>query len=284
MSIQRVEYPIAIERFFLDYFIPRRPVIIRAQSLSQLGWRTELWTDDYLTFKAGGQGVFVLNSRDRMDFMPERSAFAPMLFQDFISQVMANPDGNETMYLNLQDFGKEQLIEPPLLQLIGDFSIPVYFKDLLLRCVNVWMGNSRRPIVTPLHHDFNDNLYVVVEGRKRFTLFPPTQAFNLYTRGEPLAVEENGRIRYASLEGMPHLSRVDIENPDLQRFPRYAEAAGTRVDISLDKNEMLFIPNGWFHQVSSVGRHIALSFVAVTPDAKNLGVMRNMIEHRAATA
>ena len=190
---------------------------------------------------------------------------------------MASADGDETIYLNLQDSAKDRMLEPPLLQLIGDFSIPVYYKDLILRCMNLWMGNSKEEIVTPLHHDFNDNLYVVVEGRKHFTLFPPSEAPNLYTRGKLLEVEQNGNIRYASLDGMPHLSQVDLEQPDMVRFPRYAEALKTRMDFDLEKNEMLFLPNGWFHRVASRGRHIAVSFMAVTPDTDRLQWMRSMI-------
>lgn len=276
-SIARVEHPYPLADFYLKHFIPRLPVIIRTRSLADLDWRTERWTNDYLNQKAGGQSVAVLTSHNRNDFGLDKARYENMLFQEFIARAMASPDGDETIYLNLQDAAKDRLLEPPLLQLIGDFTIPVYFKDLMLRCMNLWMGNSSGEIVTPLHHDFNDNLYVVVEGRKHFTLFPPAQAANLYTRGTLLQVEPNGNIRYASLDGMPHLSQVDIEHPDLVRFPRYAEALKTRVDFDLEKGEMLFLPNGWFHRVASHGRHIAVSFMAVTPPADRLQWMRSAI-------
>ena len=276
-SIARVEHPYPLADFYLDYFIPRQPVVIRTRSLADLDWRTERWTNDYLTQKAGGQTVAVLTSHNGNEFGLDKARYETMLFQEFIARAMARAEGDETLYLNLQEGAKDRLLEPPLLQLIGDFTIPVYFKDLMLRCMNLWMGNSSGEIVTPLHHDFNDNLYVVVEGRKHFTLFPPSEARNLYTRGTLLDVEQNGNIRYASMEGMPHLSRVDLEHPDLERFPRFAAAQRTRMDLDLEKGEMLFLPNGWFHRVASRGRHVALSFMAVTPPADRLQWMRTAI-------
>ena len=50
-------------------------------------------------------------------------------FQEFLRQVMARTGGDERIYLNLQT-DKDRMLEPPLLQLLGDFSIPAYFKDL----------------------------------------------------------------------------------------------------------------------------------------------------------
>lgn len=276
-TITRANHPLLMRDFYLNYFIARQPVIIKTNTLADLDWRTDRWTNEYLVYKAGGQSVAVLRSQQRDDFMPERTPYGRMSFQEFIAGVMANPEGDETLYLNLQDFEKGHVLEAPLLQLIGDFSIPVYFKDLILRCINIWMGNSRRDIVTPLHHDFNDNLYVVVEGHKHFTLFPPIQAVNLYPRGKLVGVESNGTIQYENTKGMPHLSQVDIDHPDLNRFPRYTDAEGSRIDFDLNKNEMLFLPNGWFHRVASVGRHIAVSFMAVTPTMERLQWMRSQI-------
>ena len=283
-SIARIEHPYPLADFYLNYFTARQPVVIRTHTLADLDWRTDRWTNEYLTHKGGGQSVAVLTSHNRNDFSLDKARYETMLFQEFIARAMAKPDGDETMYLNLQDEAKDRMLEPPLLQLMGDFSIPVYYKDLMLRCMNLWMGNSRSEIVTPLHHDFNDNLYVVVEGRKHFTLFPPSQAANLYTRGTILEVERNGNIRYASMAGMPHLSQLDIEHPDLVRFPRYTEAERMRMDVVLEKNDMLFLPNGWFHRVASRGRHIAVSFMAVTPDADRLQWMRSAILSTVAPA
>ena len=47
-----------------------------------------------------------------------------------------------------------------------------------------------------LHHDFHDNLYVLLRGTKRFRLFPPALAARMYTAGTLRAIYPNGRIVY----------------------------------------------------------------------------------------
>ena len=47
-----------------------------------------------------------------------------------------------------------------------------------------------------LHHDFHDNLYVLLRGRKRLRLFPPSMAACMHTHGRLRRVHGNGRIVY----------------------------------------------------------------------------------------
>src|SRR5574340_317535 len=255
MDIERLQHPVPQDEFYRRY-AERRPLIVHTESVAQLGWRTHLWEDAYLEHKAGAHNVLVLKRSRSADYAPERSSYVPRRFREFVRTVLANPAGSADYYLNLQT---DKVLEPPLLQLLGDFGIPEYFKDLPLRSINVWMGNSPADITTPLHHDFNDNLYVVVQGRKRFTVFPPSEAPHLYTRGRLQAVEANGLIRYADAEKL-------------------------RVDFTVNTGEMLFLPAGWFHQVNSGGRHIAVSFFAELPQAEGLVRMRKDLQSLYVTA
>lgn len=47
-----------------------------------------------------------------------------------------------------------------------------------------------------LHHDHADNLYILVQGRKRFTIFSPADALKLFTVGKIHRVFSNGVIDY----------------------------------------------------------------------------------------
>jgi hypothetical protein len=47
-----------------------------------------------------------------------------------------------------------------------------------------------------LHHDFHDNLYVLLRGCKRFRLYPPDAAPDMYVRGTLKRIYPNGRIVY----------------------------------------------------------------------------------------
>ena len=47
-----------------------------------------------------------------------------------------------------------------------------------------------------LHHDWHDNLYILLRGRKRFTLYPPSLAKRMATQGRITHVHPNGLIQY----------------------------------------------------------------------------------------
>jgi hypothetical protein len=77
---------------------------------------------------------------------------------------------------------------------------------------------------TGLHHDFHDNLYVLLRGRKRFRLFPPTAVGAMYVRGRVVAAHPNGRIVY---EGQGDVAADGSGRHDSKRggrsFPCYVQ-------------------------------------------------------------
>lgn len=103
----------------------------------------------------------------------------------------------------------------------------------------IWIGNRIR--VAP-HFDLMENVGVVICGRRRFTVFPPDQLPNLYV----------GPIEFTPA-GTP-ISLVDIANPDLDRFPRYAEAARHAQVAELDEGDAIYLPFHWWHAVDSLAR------------------------------
>ena len=84
--------------------------------------------------------------------------------------------------------------------------------SLLPTNYNMWLGNtlpSEGGSSSGLHHDFHDNVYVLLRGRKRFRLFSPDHATALHTVGTISQVHPNGRICY---EGAP--ANADGSDPD----------------------------------------------------------------------
>lgn len=100
-----------------------------------------------------------------------------------------------------------------------------------------WIGNKVR--VVP-HFDVMENIGCVVAGRRRFTLFPPEQIANLYVGPFELTPA-----------GAP-VSLVDPQAPDLERFPRYAEAAAAAQSAVLEPGDAIYIPYQWWHGVDSL--------------------------------
>ena len=103
----------------------------------------------------------------------------------------------------------------------------------------VWIGNATR---VATHYDASPNLAAVVAGRRRFTLFPPEQVANLYVG--PLD---------RTLAGPP-ASMVDPDEPDLERYPRFAEAMRHAQVAELGPGDVLFIPAIWWHHVRAFDR------------------------------
>ena len=100
----------------------------------------------------------------------------------------------------------------------GDFPlVPSLAGNLIPMNYNIWMGMNPKGkgSSSRLHHDFHDNLYVLLRGKKRFRLFSPADAESMYTVGEIAVVHPNGRICYegdvTDAEGVDPASRRAME-------------------------------------------------------------------------
>ncbi|MES2444843.1 MAG: cupin-like domain-containing protein [Pseudomonadota bacterium] len=103
----------------------------------------------------------------------------------------------------------------------------------------IWIGNNIQ--VAP-HFDLTENIGVVMAGRRRFTLLPPDQLPNLYP----------GPLEFTPA-GTP-VSMVDLNDPDLDRYPLYAEAAKFAQVAELAEGDGIYIPFHWWHAVDSLER------------------------------
>lgn len=103
--------------------------------------------------------------------------------------------------------------------------------------VSIWLGNRTR---IAAHHDLPDNIACVVVGHRRFTLFPPEQLENLYIG--PLDFTPAGQA----------ISMVDFAQPDLQRYPKFAEALKHAQVAELGPGDAIFIPSMWWHHIEAL--------------------------------
>lgn len=102
---------------------------------------------------------------------------------------------------------------------------------------SIWIGNRTR---IAAHYDLPDNLACVVAGRRRFTLFPPSQVENLYIG--PLDLTPAGQA----------ISLVDFVQPDLARFPRFATAMAHALAVEMGPGDALLIPSMWWHHIQAL--------------------------------
>ncbi len=104
-----------------------------------------------------------------------------------------------------------------------------------------------------LHYDnLHTHAYLMqVYGEKEYFALAPEQARYLYPQPD-----------------YPNKSRIDdVENPDLEAFPLFSQAQGTR--FKLRAGETLFVPAGWWHTARIVSTSITVSINAV--NAPNWG-------------
>ncbi len=103
--------------------------------------------------------------------------------------------------------------------------------------VRIWMGNRSK---VAAHYDVLENIACVCAGHRRFTLFPPDQLANLYI----------GPIDFTPA-GQP-ISLVDLNDPDFDRYPRFAEALEHAQEAELEPGDAIYIPSMWWHHVEGL--------------------------------
>uniref|UniRef100_A0A0X3NJT1 Lysine-specific demethylase 8 n=1 Tax=Schistocephalus solidus TaxID=70667 RepID=A0A0X3NJT1_SCHSO len=107
---------------------------------------------------------------------------------------------------------------------------------------NIWFGPAGT--ISPLHHDSDrSNVLCQVIGRKYVKLYTADQTDLVYPHGDAM---------------LSNTSQVDVVDPRLDEFPRFANASGFHGCI--ESGEMLFIPPRCWHYLKSLSCSISLNF------------------------
>ncbi|KAL4429824.1 hypothetical protein ABPG77_010941 [Micractinium sp. CCAP 211/92] len=185
------------DRFWANHVVPRKPGLFAALS-SDLAHLPALWTDEHLLAAAGDARVEVERRSSSADgFGKGADTRVHMTFGEALRRAAA---GDASLYLTTQAVatapdGHPALYSSPIAELAGDIPlVPAVMGRLVPQSINLWMGAARDGSSTGLHTDYHDNLYVLLRGRKRFRLYPPQAAKQMYTVGKVAKTHPNGRI------------------------------------------------------------------------------------------
>ncbi|MBN3942867.1 cupin-like domain-containing protein [Nostoc sp. NMS9] len=215
------------DEFIKEYASIGKPVIITDVVKN---WKASTkWTLDFFREKYGP--VKTDGVRDR-----NNGTNISMTVADYMDYLETG-DSEQSLYLF--DF---YMFEHP--ELYEDFEIPVYCQKNLLEILPeklfakyfrqyLYLIIGRKESSIGLHTDafFTQGWLAAIYGRKRFILIPPDKQEFVYD-GE-----------------------VDAFNPDLEKFPLYANAKP--VEFILSPGELLYIPCMWWHQAENLENTIA---------------------------
>jgi hypothetical protein len=181
-----------------------------------------------------------------------------MTSAEFFRKV-ANPPYKEYFYYtaSANDFGDLYNEFYPLEPFMIKNSSFKLEESHLHRWTNVWIGPGGATTFT--HYDIFYNFYVQLYGKKRFILFSPDHAPNLYL--------------YPFLHPGAQQSQVDVDNIDYEAFPAFKNAKA--IETILEPGDVLYLPPMWFHHVSALELSMSVSVWSFVPDSRSMhGVMR----------
>lgn len=193
------------------------------------------WSPEALRARIGPQRMQTYVVENRSVVLDPKWGFRveTLSVADYVERVLAG--GAPTHYLRAP-------LEAFPAALREEIGVPEYCAEALYVRRNVWF--SAPDTVSRLHFDLLHNLIAQLHGEKEFLFFPFHERRNLYP--------------HSLLSAMPQFSRVDLENPDFQAFPRLAAAKGRR--CVLREGDLLYLPSRVWHHARSIGPSITVNF------------------------
>lgn len=222
---------IGAREFLSEYYYKNRPLVIHGLASR---WRAmDRWSPEYLKQRAGHLEVEIMLDRDKVPTYHQSTARdlrSVVSFAALVDRVFSGEPSNNYYLVSRNKF----FSQPEAQALLEDIDPPDFVAIIdPADSARMWFGP--RGTVTKLHQDDKNMLLVQIKGRKAFRLYAPYYA-------------------YAMKQNMPWYAAVDPEEcPDESPAPR-------PIELQIDPGDALFIPVGWWHEVTSLDPSISLTF------------------------
>ena len=234
-QIPCISEPISPEEFERQYLAKGLPVVMRGACND---WPARSWTLEGLAQKCPDSEVIVRKRTSKVDYrLGKKIPIQKMAFPEYIDGLLRKTKASSDCYLAANN------IRRVLPELESDFHVPD-FVGKLHSGPFLWVAAAGH--YEFMHFDPDDGLLMLLHGRKRCRLFPPSQLPNLY----PNQLGSYGRTIQ---------STADLDAPDAARQPLFRAALEHACETTLEAGDMLYIPALWFHQILSPEQCISIN-------------------------
>jgi hypothetical protein len=118
---------------------------------------------------------------------------------------------------------------------------------IIKNLINNYMSNDSKQLFagvtkgtgTALHAAYTNNLFIMIEGEKKWTFFNPNQLALIYPNFQKTGIYMASESRFLNMD--TDINRVTYEFPLI----KYAE----RFEVELKEGDILYNPKSWFHAV-----------------------------------
>ena len=238
---------ISAGEFRKSYLAPERPVVL--MDMASTWPALKKWTPEYFAREYGSLQVKVYDPSFTQAGTTYMSSLRTITFGEYLNLMPLSATDLRLFAFNLF------------------WQAPDLRKDLLWPDITkgfsksfVFMFFGCKGSVTQLHYDpdLSHLLHTVLHGKKRVVIFPNEQSKNLYKH--PFSTR----------------SYVDVDHPDLSKFPRLKYATGYQT--LLHPGETLFMPSGyWHHMVYEEAGYGICTRCSTMPMARKLRAYLNMM-------
>ncbi|WP_229793773.1 cupin-like domain-containing protein [Salinimicrobium marinum] len=235
------ERRISREDFLQKYVKPQKPVVI--EHLIEDWPAYDKWSLDYIQEVAGDKTVPLFDNRPISSKYKFNEPHTEMKMGDYIELMKAGPT-------NYRIFLYHLLKEVPSLQ--ADFKFPKVGLRLIKQIPMLFFGGENSKVFMHYDIDFANILHFHFHGKKKCILFPPSETKYLYKVPHALISRED----------------IDFHNPDFERFPALKNAKGMVTE--LNHGEALYMPEGYWHQMTYVTPGFSMSLRAAPRKMVNL--------------
>ena len=248
-TIERISFSSLTSKKFVDYYQKNGIPVVVTGLVQECDWNL-----DYLCQKLGEQEFlarFYGRERYNQDKRKWKSIGSgveakTIRFTDYANLLRNQEAQKNDIYLAKCSIKNTLLDNTKSLTSFGEqLGLKKPISDL-----NLWIGPAGH--VESLHYDTGDGTLIQLHGSKKILLFPPSQLYNVY----PFPIYTH--LLYG-LKLRSWFSQVYPENPDLKTFPKFEEALLHKYEVILNPGEVLYIPAGWWHEVTALGTEMVCS-------------------------